>query len=93
MDLLSRAVKFEIDEEREVYVTARKQRDGSKLWVVERLGLVLNSDCEFEYEPMPSSRTDDFIARTRFSLEQALQLAERYLNNRQKGLTGSNRQG
>lgn len=50
---------------------------GNNLWcVVDRSGLVLNADGEWEYEPNPSSRTDDFKARTRFSLEQAFARAK-----------------
>jgi len=50
---------------------------GDNLWcVVDRSGLVLNADGEWEYEPNPSSRTDGFRARTRFSLEQAFERAK-----------------
>ena len=40
----------------------------------------LNTDGEFEYEPFPSGRTDDYISRTRFdSPEAALANFERHL--------------
>lgn len=42
--------------------------DGSPLsWCVRRAdGAVLAKDGEWEYEPLPSSRDDEFIARTRW---------------------------
>ena len=39
---------------------------------------VINRDGEVEWEPSPSNRDDDFIERTRFELEEALTIAERY---------------
>jgi hypothetical protein len=51
----------------EVYVHEAIQRDGTRLWKVQNgLDSVLNADGWFEWEPQPSSRDDDFIARTRF---------------------------
>lgn len=40
-------------------------RGGDK-YAVKFLSKVFNSDGEWEYEPIPSSREDDFIERTRF---------------------------
>lgn len=37
------------------------------LYAVEHGGYVLNTDGEWEYEPQPSSRDDEFKARTRFN--------------------------
>ena len=53
------------------------ERRGEHTWVVRRGSAVLNTDWEFEYEPMPSNRTDDFISRTRFSIIDAFQRAQR----------------
>lgn len=50
----------------EVTAERRRQRDGSSLWAVKRLSECLNSGSEWEYEPIPSSRDDAFIARCRF---------------------------
>ena len=36
-------------------------------WAVRRDGFALNKQGEWEYEPMPSSRTDEFLDRCRFS--------------------------
>ncbi len=50
-------------------------------WAVTRGGAVLNNDdLEFEYEPIPSARTNDFIGRTRFNLEEAKALLQRYID-------------
>ena len=47
--------------------------DGEK-WAVRKGGNCLTKTGEWEWEPMPSSRTDDFYERCRFeSLEKALQ--------------------
>jgi hypothetical protein len=42
------------------------QRSGRDLWKVMKGSECLNKDGEWEYEPMPSSRDDAFIARCRF---------------------------
>lgn len=43
------------------------QKRGNDLWVAYSLGYVLNHDGSWEYEPLPSSRTEEFIARTRYA--------------------------
>jgi hypothetical protein len=49
-------------------------RGHGKWAVTDRFQNVLNRDQEWEHEPMPSNRTDEFIARTRFSLDEAFSL-------------------
>jgi hypothetical protein len=47
---------------------------GDGKWAVNDCGFVLSRTGEWEYEPLPSSRTDDFIARCRFdNLEEAFE--------------------
>ena len=41
-------------------------------WAIVRLGQCLNRDNEWEWEPQPSSRDDDFYARCRFNRDEAL---------------------
>jgi hypothetical protein len=53
------------EEDRAVYIEAREGPEGRKYAVI-RDGSVLGKKGEWEYEPMPSSRTDKFIARTRY---------------------------
>lgn len=44
-------------------------------WAVRRMGLCLGADSEWDYEPLPSSREDDWLATHRFDLDTALALA------------------
>lgn len=51
-------------------------------WVAANCRGVLNTDGEFEYEPSPSNRDPDFIARTRFdSPLEALANLKKHLPN------------
>lgn len=74
--LVSQAVKFQFTNparEDPIYVESR----GRTGWAVtEGSRACFNTDGEWEYEPMPSNRDDDFIARTRFTLDEALKIAE-----------------
>ncbi len=66
-----------------ITIQARIQR-GYTMWVctLGESGSVLNTDGQFEYEPLPSNRADDFIARTRFrSPAEALENLERHIPN------------
>ena len=45
-------------------------------WAVRWMGECLNSDGEWEYEPIPSSREDDFFARCRFPEQEAIERAK-----------------
>lgn len=49
------------------------------LWVVVFSGSVLNSDGLLEFEPSPSNREDDFLSRTRFSRDEALDRAKKFI--------------
>lgn len=52
----------------EVRIQRSRQIHGPALWkVVNGTGGVLNKAGEWEYEPMPSSRDDAFLARCRFA--------------------------
>lgn len=56
-----------------VYIEQREQMDDTIKYVVTCRDLVLNVSLGWEHEPIPSERTEMFIARTRFlSLENAL---------------------
>jgi hypothetical protein len=48
---------------------------GKGKWAVKDGSYVLGSDGEWDYEPLPSSREDDWLATHRFDLETALKLA------------------
>lgn len=42
------------------------QKSGDPLWAVRRNVRCLNKQCEWEYEPQPSSRDESFFSRCRF---------------------------
>lgn len=55
---------------RPVYIEERLQQDGHRLWVLKMEysnGWILGKDAEWHREPLPSSRTDEFINLTRFN--------------------------
>jgi hypothetical protein len=54
---------------RPVFIEERLQPTGRRLWVLKMEssnGWVLGKDGEFHFEPLPSSRTQDFIDLTRW---------------------------
>ncbi|PLC06351.1 hypothetical protein CY658_04780 [Variovorax sp. RO1] len=51
----------------EVRIERARQIEGPALWAVRRSGDVLNKQGEWEWEPRPSLRDDDFLARARFA--------------------------
>lgn len=51
---------------------------GPDQWVIAGAGCCLNTDDQWEVEPQPSNRTDEFKARTRYSLQEAMQRSVRY---------------
>jgi len=67
---LERASRFDLGNcifyNRPVKIERRDQIDGSIKWVLKMHEWVLGKDGKFYLEPMPSSRTDDFINNTRF---------------------------
>lgn len=68
---LERATKYDLGKcifyNRPIVIEARDQIDGSRKWVLKMHEWVLGKDADFHYEPMPSSRTDEFIENTRFN--------------------------
>lgn len=76
-DMLSKATRFDMGLFKESEVTVEVRRfENTTRWAVLCGSSVLNADSKWEYEPMPSSRDDDFIARTRFDFDDAWSLAE-----------------
>lgn len=71
LELIGAAETYLVDAEREIRVEHR----GAGAWAVCERGTVVNRDGEREHEPMPSSRDEAFIARTRFGLAEALRVA------------------
>lgn len=58
-----------------ITVEERGQLDGQVLWSACWMGQCLNVKGQWDYEPIPSSRTDRWIAKHRFDLDTALALA------------------
>lgn len=77
---LGRTIKFE-SWEVELYgdlpVVIELRSQGKWAVVMSSRDSVLNRDGTWEYEPLPSNRTAEFLARTRFSLEEALWIIDR----------------
>jgi len=71
LEIIESASAFLIDKERDL----RVERRGAKDWAICEGASVINRVGAREYEPMPSSRDEDFIARTRFPLAEALRVA------------------
>lgn len=62
----------------ELRIVQRIGRDGEVRYAVTWLSYVANHDCQWEYEPIPSSRDDAFFERCRFDeWEDAYQVAIR----------------
>lgn len=53
----------------------KSKTDPQEWWCVKWLGSTLNADGEWEWEPSPSGRGDDYLDRCRFDLDTALRLA------------------
>lgn len=49
---------------------------GDDRWAVMHFGFALGRDGEWEYEPRPSSREDDWLESHRFGYDEALKLAK-----------------
>jgi hypothetical protein len=80
--LLELATEFLIDMQERVYVRKQPQRDGTIKWAVEQIGMCLAKDGEWEHQPLPSSRDDEFLNRCRFdTLEQAFDAADAALSS------------
>jgi hypothetical protein len=77
--MLNRAVRFQVGED--IHIEKR----GENRWCVSAFGgTVVDRDLQRHHEPMPSNRTEEFIAATRFSLEEAFDIAQRYNKNDQQ---------
>ena len=66
------ATRFQIAEDIAI------EKRGENRWCVSVLGTVVDRELQRHYEPMPSSRTEEFIAATRFDLDEAFEIAQRY---------------
>jgi len=61
----------------DVDVVLRNREEG--LWSVSVGSCVVSSAGRTEFDSIPSERTDDFLARTRFTLNDAMQVARAFI--------------
>lgn len=73
-ELLSKAVRFRLAPELHVEIRA-----GGRWSIVGPGREVLNAAGHWEHDPLPSSRSDSFISRTRFDRDDAVERALREL--------------
>ena len=66
--------------DRPVFIECTDQRGDISTWRwAVRQGMnCLNDELEWEYEPNPSSRTNTFLLRTRYSYDQAVEVIMKY---------------
>jgi hypothetical protein len=58
------------------YFTLTVEYRGRGLWAVMHMGSCLGSDGEWDWEPLSSSREDDWLETHRFDRETAIELAK-----------------
>jgi hypothetical protein len=68
-------VRFESDESHYFDVTVEKRSQDT--WAVKHRNNCFNTNLAGVYESLPSNRTDEFIANYRFTLAEAVEIAER----------------
>lgn len=79
MSIMALSLAIENDGRTEVKIERARQRDGSSLWAIRRDGSVMNKNAEWEFEPMPSSRDDEFIKNCRYAtIDEAVETYKRY---------------
>ena len=79
------------DPHNQIHITQALQISGLALWAVRRHSTCLNKDGEWECEPMPSSRDDDFLERCRFSTPA--EAVNAYHASTQPAPTGAQKEG
>ena len=52
---------------------------GDNRWAITRDGSCLNRLGEWEYEPLPSSRDEEYLGRNRYSRDEAIEIASDYI--------------
>ena len=72
----------EMDVDHPVCIEQVRQRDGTKLYAVRQAGFCLDKEGDWVYEPMPSSRTDEFLESCRYnSWVDAAQAVEKFVKD------------
>lgn len=71
-----------IDDENGFHREVKVSWRGNDRWAVLKLGSCLNVYGEWEFEPSPSNRNDEFKERCRFTLDEALTRAKAFQETR-----------
>jgi hypothetical protein len=62
-------------------ITVQRTLIGLDMWAVRRMGRCCDRDGNWEYEPLPSSRSSAWLRRYRMPLDEALTVARRAAPN------------
>lgn len=74
--------RYVLKENPAIHIEAR----GYGKWAITHMGNVLDKTGEWEWEPMPSSRTEDFLQRTRWaSAQEAFLFIRQWLQTHRPG--------
>lgn len=74
MKIIPSEYKITFEDREEFYLCEAIQADGSVLWkITDSTNYALNDKLEWEREPFPSSRTDEYLKGTRFKYDDAIQ--------------------
>lgn len=72
-------------ERRRTAICVERTHEVDNTWAIRRNGEVYTRDGEWEYEPIPSSRDDDFLVRARWSEDEAKAVALRIWASENEG--------
>lgn len=79
--LADRATKYRVspdDGGLRIEIVRREQPDGSVLWAIKALSMVLRRNGKLERDPLPLSRSEEFLRRTSFTLDEAVDICDRF---------------
>jgi len=74
LELFELATEFRISDD--ISINSRSRR-GDNIWaIMDITGSRYNRNHKWEHEPLPSSRDDEFIARTTYTLQDAFRIVD-----------------
>jgi len=80
-DLLKLATRFHLGQDkdyRDIVVERRSYPNDPEMWAILADSMCLSKDGKWDYEPMPSNRSDEFIENHRWNnLDEAVRIAEK----------------
>jgi hypothetical protein len=66
---------FPLDHEERHHFNITVEYRGRGLWAIKHHAMCLGDDGEWDYEPSPSNREDDWLETHRFTMQDAIRLA------------------